>query len=198
MSHKRSRTAAFMLFAQISGIALVGGIALAASPAAAQESLTPGSFKAFAAEGVEARVSDFSGQPVPRYASLRFDEVNGRAGPSMDYPIRWTYARAGLPVIVIRESKDWRMIRDPMGDEVWVNTSQLASQRTAITMEAGVVHRDPRADAAAIARFGAGAVVSLGDCGNLWCRVDAEGRKGWVKRAQVWGADALTATPGNN
>jgi len=192
VSHKRSRTVAFLLFAQISGIWL------AASPASAQETLTPGSFKAFAAEGVEARVSDFSGQPVPRYASLRFDEVNGRAGPSMDYPIRWTYGRAGLPVIIIRESKDWRMIRDPVGDEVWVNTSQLSSRRTAITMEAGVVHRDPRADAGVIARFGAGAVVSLGDCGNLWCRVDAEGRKGWVKRAQLWGADPLPAAPGND
>jgi len=181
-----------MLFAQISGIAL------AASAASAQETLSPGSFKAFAAEGVEARVSDFSGQPVPRYASLRFNEVNGRAGPSMDYPIRWTYARAGLPVIVIRESKEWRMIRDPVGDEVWVNTSQLASQRTAITMEAGVVRRDPRAEAGIVARFAAGAVVSLGDCGNLWCRVEAEGRKGWVKRAHLWGADALTAAPGNN
>ena len=192
MSHKRSRIAAFMLFAQISGIAL------AASPVAAQETLTPGSFQAFAAEGVEARVSDFSGQPVPRYASLRFDEVNGRGGPSMDYPIRWTYERAGLPVIVVRESKDWRMIRDPMGDEVWVNTSQLAGQRTAIATDTGVMHREPRTDAGAVARFSTGAVVSLGDCGNLWCRVEADGHKGWVKRALLWGANTLPGAPGNN
>lgn len=192
MSHNRSRTFAFSLFAQICGIAL------AASAANAQEALTPGSFKAFAAEGVEARVSDFSGQPVPRYASLKFDQVNGRAGPSMDYPIRWTYERAGLPVIVIRESKDWRMVRDPVGDEVWINHSQLAGERTAITMDAGVIHRDPRTDAGLVARFSAGAVVSLGDCGNLWCRVEAEGRKGWVKRAHLWGADPLPKTPGNN
>jgi SH3-like domain-containing protein len=192
VSQKRSRTVVFLAFAQICGAVL-----MAASPASAQETLTPGSFKAFAAEGVEARVSDFSGQPVPRYASLKFDEVNGRAGPSPDYPVRWKYERAGLPVIVVRESKDWRMIRDPMGDEVWINHSQLAAERTAIATDSGVIYREPRTDAGLVARFSTGAVVSLGDCGNAWCRVEADGRKGWVRRSHLWGADALPSTPGN-
>lgn len=193
MRQFRCRTTVFALIAQISGIALAAN-----APAFAQEALTPGSFKAFAAEGVEARVSDFSGQPVPRYASLKYDAVNGRAGPSTDYPVRWNYERAGLPVIVIRESKDWRMIRDPMGDEVWINQSQLGGQRTAITTDTGMVYRDPRLDSAKVAKFSAGAVVSLGDCGNAWCRVTAEGRKGWVKRAHLWGADPLPAAPGKS
>lgn len=164
----------------------------------AQEALTPGSFKAFAAGSVEARVSDFSGQPVPRYASLKFDEVNGRAGPSTDYPVRWNYARAGLPVIIVRESKEWRMIRDPMGDEVWVNKSQLGGQRTAITTDNGLVYREPSGGSPRVAKFSAGAVVSLGDCGNVWCRVTADGRKGWVQRSHLWGADPLSAAPGKN
>lgn len=191
MSHNRRRTAVFL------AAACFGGALLAAGPASAQEALTPGSFKAFAAEGVETRVSDFSGQPVPRYASLKFDEVNGRAGPSADYPVRWTYERAGLPVIVVRESKDWRMVRDPMGDEVWINTSQLVARRTAIATDKGVMYREPRTDSAPVARFSAGAVVSLGDCGNVWCRVEADGKKGWVHRGRLWGAEPLPAAPGN-
>ena len=192
MSQNRRHTAVFLLAAQLCGAAL------AAAPALAQETLTPGSFKAFAANGIETRVSDFSGQPVPRYASLKFDEVNGRAGPSTDYPVRWTYERAGLPVVVVRESKDWRMIRDPMGDEVWINQSQLAARRTAITTTTGVIYREPRKDAAKVARFGAGAVVSLGDCGEVWCRVEGDGRKGWVEKAHLWGADSLAAAPGKH
>lgn len=193
MSQFRCRPAVFALVAQIIGIALAAN-----APALAQEALTPGSFKAFAPGAIETRVSDFSGQPVPRYASLKFDEVNGRAGPSTDYPVRWNYERAGLPVIIVRESKEWRMIRDPMGDEVWVNKSQLGGQRTAITTDTGLVYRDPRLDAARIAKFNAGAVVSLGDCGNAWCRVTADGRKGWVQRSHLWGADPLPAAPGKN
>ena len=191
MSRNRRSPLLFLALAQIFGAAFAFG-----SPALAQETLTPGSFKAFAAEGMEARVSDFSGQTVPRYASLRYDEVNGRAGPSPDYPVRWTYERAGLPVVVIRESKEWRMIRDPMGDEVWINQSQLAPRRTAITTQAGVIYREPRTDAVKIARFGAGAVVSLGDCGQVWCRVEGDGHKGWVGKADLWGADTLRAAPG--
>jgi SH3-like domain-containing protein len=191
VSRNRRSPLLFPALAQIFGAAFAFG-----SPALAQETLTPGSFRAFAAEGMEARVSDFSGQTVPRYASLRYDEVNGRAGPSPDYPVRWTYERAGLPVVVIRESKEWRMIRDPMGDEVWINQSQLAPRRTAITTEAGVIYREPRTDARKIARFGTGAVVSLGDCGQVWCRVEGDGRKGWVEKADLWGADTLRAAPG--
>jgi SH3-like domain-containing protein len=191
VSQYSRRPALFFAAAQLFGAALALG-----SPALAQETLAPGSFKAFAADGMEARVSDFSGQTVPRYASLRYNEVNGRAGPSPDYPVRWTYERAGLPVVVIRESKDWRMIRDPMGDEVWINQSQLAAKRTAITTTSGVIYREPRTDAAKVARFGPGAVVSLGDCGQVWCRVEGDGRKGWVGKTDLWGADTLKVSPG--
>ena len=191
MSKNSRRPIVFLAIAHVFGAAFALGY-----PAVAQETLTPGSFKAFAADGMEARVSDFSGQTVPRYASLRYDEVNGRAGPSPDYPVRWTYERAGLPVVVIRESKDWRMIRDPVGDEVWINQSQLAARCTAITTHAGVIFGEPRTDAGKVARFDAGAVVSLGDCGQVWCRVEGDGRKGWVEKAHLWGADTLKAAPG--
>src|SRR5574339_414312 len=108
MSENRICFVTFLAVAQIFGAA-----ATVSQPASAQEAaLTPGSFKAYAAEGVEARVSDFSGLPVPRYSSLRYDKVNGRAGPSLDYPIAWTYERQGLPVVIVRESEEWRKIRD--------------------------------------------------------------------------------------
>lgn len=165
--------------------------------AAAQETLTPGSFKAYASDGVEPRMSDFSGLPVPRYASLKYDKVNGRSGPSEDYSVRWTYERAALPVVVIRESNDWRKVRDPQGDEVWIHASQIAEQRTAITTHSGGVHREPRTDSPLTARFNPGSVLRLGACGTVWCPVKAQGQQGWVLREHVWGADALPAAPSN-
>lgn len=198
MSQNRSPRLSFLVAAHIFGAAL-SAIPLAALPVAqAQEQLTPGSFKAYAAEGVESRLSDFSGLAVPRYASLRYDMVNGRSGPSPDYPVRWTYERAGLPVVVIRESNEWRKIRDPMGDEVWVNASQLAEQRTAITTHAGAIHQKPEAGASLTARFNPGSVVSLGECGTLWCQVSVQGQRGWIVREHLWGAEPLIAAPGNH
>lgn len=191
MREFRRRRASFRSVAQIFGAAAALACAILPPAALAQEQLTPGSFKAYAANGVEPRLSNFSGLPVPRYSSLRFDTVNGRAGPSADYPVRWTYERAGLPVVIVRESNEWRKIRDPMGDEVWVNKSQLAEQRTAITTDRGVMQDEPGDGARAIARFAAGAVVRLKDCGTAWCRVEAQGQKGWVARSHLWGADPL-------
>jgi SH3-like domain-containing protein len=189
VSEIRTRLVTFLAIAQIFG----------AAGAFAQDALTPGSFKAYApTAGSAPRVSDFSGKPVPRYASLRHDEVNGRAGPSTDYPVRWTYERAGLPVVIVRESQDWRKIRDPMGDEVWINKSQLAAERTAITTSAGEILREPHPRAAAVARFQPGAVVSLGACPTDWCRVAAEGLGGWMRKSQLWGADPLTTAAENH
>lgn len=189
MSETRTCLAVFLCVAQIFGAA-----AYAREP---QESkLAPGSFKAYAADGVEARVSNFSGLAVPRYSSLRYDKVNGRAGPSRDYPVEWTYERLGLPVVIVRESEDWRKIRDPMGDEVWVNKSQLAGERTAISTTDGAIRRSPDSKGNPVARFAAGAVMALGDCRTGWCSVEAEGRKGFVRQDQLWGAEALpAATP---
>jgi len=184
VSETRIRLVTFLFAAQICGAA-------AYAQEAQESKLTPGSFKAYAAEGVEARVSNFSGMPVPRYSSLRYDKVNGRAGPSRDYPVEWTYERLGLPVVVVRESEDWRKIRDPMGDEVWVNKSQLAAERTTITTDGGFIRRSPDARTGTVAHFAAGAVMSLGECRTGWCSVEAEGRKGYALQSQLWGADPL-------
>lgn len=196
MSEKRLRLITFLAVAQIFGAALADAQTSPNPTPPNTSQLTPGSFKAYAPEAMEPRVSDFSGKPVPRYASLRHGTVNGRSGPSLDYPIRWTYERAGLPVVIIRESQDWRKIRDPLGDEVWVNKSQLAAERTAITTDTGSIFREANPRSAYIARFQAGAVLTLGDCEASWCKVEAEGHKGYVRRAQLWGIDPLLAAPG--
>jgi SH3-like domain-containing protein len=188
VSEIRTRLAVFLLAAQICGAA-------AYAQEAQEGKLAPGSFKAYAADGVEARVSDFSGLPVPRYSSLRYDRVNGRAGPSRDYPVEWTYERVGLPVVIVRESQDWRKVRDPMGDEVWVNKSQLAAERTAITVLDGEIRRSPDTKSGVVARFAAGVVMSLGECRAGWCGVEAEGRRGFARQDQLWGANPLPPAP---
>lgn len=152
-----------------------------------------GTFRAYSGSAASARVSAFSGLPVPRYSSLKFEEVNGRAGPSADYPVAWSYHRLGLPVVIVRESEDWRKIRDPQGDEVWVHRSQLAGARTAVTMAEGAIRQRPDQRAEPVARFAAGAIVELGPCKAGWCQVKAAGRKGFAAQGQLWGANELAA-----
>lgn len=157
-----------------------GGLALSpGSPAAAQSNPS---------DLPEARLSHITGEPVPRFASLRYSEVNGRAGPSQNHPILWQYRRQDLPVLIVKESIDWRRVRDPDGDEVWVHARMLEANRTGLIRIDTPMREGPRSDAPVAARLEAGLVVKLGDCLRHWCDVRVQGRRGWAIREAVWGA----------
>ena len=96
-----------------------------------------------------------SGLPIPRFVSLRADEVNMRTGPGVRYPIDWVYARQGLPVQVIGEFEAWRQIRDSEGSTGWVHRTMLSGRRTASKMSCSGLQNSqakPAATAANTAR----------------------------------------------
>lgn len=148
---------------------------------------------AASADGPSVMISQFSGKPVPRFETLRYSAVNGRAGPSRDHPIMWRYEREGLPVLIIKESQDWRRVRDPDGDEVWMHARMLrAAPRAMVRQETKLLAR-PEEAARAIADIQPGVLIDLEQCDALWCRVRAGRRSGWTRRALLWGADASEA-----
>jgi SH3-like domain-containing protein len=132
-------------------------------------------------------VSRFSGKPVPRFETLRWAEVNGRVGPSLNAPIAWRYNRKGLPVLIIKESGEWRHVRDPAGDEVWVHQRMLEAGSTGWVMRPTVMKDGPARDAASVAEIEAGVLVQIDSCQETQCRVRAGGFRGWVERASLWG-----------
>src|SRR5277367_600855 len=82
----------------------------------------------------QTEAAETSGLPLPRFVSLRSDEVNLRSGPGVRYPIDWIYTRRDLPVEVIAEFEAWRKIRDCQGAEGWVHQSFLWAHRTMVVM----------------------------------------------------------------
>ena len=75
---------------------------------------------------------------VPYWASIKAERLNMRAGPGRDYPIRWVYHRAGLPLKIIRVHEGWRLVRDPDGDEGWVTANLLRKERGALVVGKGL------------------------------------------------------------
>lgn len=136
----------------------------------------------------EPRMSQFSGKLVPRFDSLRYSTVNGRAGPSLDYPIEWTYERAGLPVLILKESPDWRWVRDPEGTEVWIHARILSGKPAAMMRNEATLKMAAAAQAEPIAILQAGAIVSVTALTEGWARVDAGGYSGWIAAEDIWGA----------
>jgi SH3-like domain-containing protein len=126
---------------------------------------------------------------VPYWATIKAERLNMRAGPGRDFPIRWVYNRAGLPIKVVRVHEGWRLIRDPAGDEGWVTANLLSKDRGALVVGQGLAAiREKPSDGARL-NWNAepGVVAKLGDCDEGWCRVDVGGRRGYARQDRLWG-----------
>ena len=128
------------------------------------------------------------GLPLPRFVSLRSEEVNLRAGPGVRYPVEWVFKRRHLPVEVLAEFEQWRKIRSSDGTEGWVHQSMLSGRRYAVVAgDVRTLRRNPEPAAGAVARLEPGVVGQLLECRDEWCRLDAGGFRGWVPRGELWG-----------
>lgn len=138
-----------------------------------------------------ARALAADGQPVaklPRFASLRSDEVNLRVGPGRNYPIAWVLTRKGLPVEIVARFEHWREVREPQGSKGWVQERMLIGQRDVMIIgRVRDLRRAPRAASAIVARAEPGVVAKLLECRGGWCRIGAGHLTGWIRREEVFG-----------
>ena len=130
-----------------------------------------------------------SGQPVPRYVSLKFDKVNARAGPGDDYDLKWVYHAKGLPLQVVAETEEWRRVCDSDGALSWVHRRTTDARRTVMRIQPGdlALRAQPQDDAPETASLVAHAIAELGECRGDWCRISVGHARGWARADQVWG-----------
>lgn len=130
-----------------------------------------------------------SGRPLPRFASLRSDQVNVRTGPGVRYPVEWVFKRRSFPIEIVAEFDTWRKVRDWQGTLGWVHRSLLSGRRTVlVTGRVRRLHSEPAADAATVARLEPGVVAELLQCEPNWCEIEVSGRSGWLRKGEFWGA----------
>ena len=126
--------------------------------------------------------------PLPRYVSLKASEGNVRRGPSLTHRIDWVYKRRGMPLEITAEHGHWRRVRDRDGAGGWVHYSLLSGARTVIVEQDMLsLYRRPDPDSVVVARLELGVIARLGDCGPDWCRLTADGYRGWVDKTALWG-----------
>lgn len=133
-----------------------------------------------------------SKQPVPRWAMLRKDQVYARNGPSRDNAITWTYHAQSLPVQIISETRDWRLICDPDGGVAWVSKTMLQAQKTVLSPSGATIamRAGPSASADVKAILRPRALAGLDTCRKDWCKVSAGGVTGWVPQDNLWGTQS--------
>lgn len=142
-------------------------------------------FSGFAATASD-KPQNPSGLPIPRFVSLKAEEVNARSGPGTNYPIKWVYNRKFLPVEVVAEFGNWRKIKDADGEEGWVLQSLLSGKRSGIIKSETSAYANPSSEKITM-RLGKNVQVELKECSAEACEVIYEENSGWVARSKIWG-----------
>ncbi|WP_158745052.1 SH3 domain-containing protein [Acidisphaera sp. L21] len=162
------------------------------NPAAAPAAVTPApaAVPAPSSTPTEPPKGSNTGLPLPRFASLKTDEVNLRTGPGLRYPIEWVYKRRDLPVEIQREFEVWRLVADQEGVKGWVHQATLVGRRTFVSVGVEQVIRSSAEDtASAVARLKPGVIGRIRSCDAKadWCQVQVGEYRGWLKREAFWG-----------
>lgn len=126
--------------------------------------------------------------PLPRYVSLKSNEVNVRRGPSLSHRIDWVYKRRNMPVEVYGEYENWRRIRDIDGAGGWVHYTLLSGVRTVIVIEdMQPIYLKPDPNSLIVARMELNVIARIDECSIDWCKLRTGGYKGWAPKTALWG-----------
>jgi SH3-like domain-containing protein len=132
-----------------------------------------------------------SGLPVPRYVSLKFDEVNARSGPADDHRRLWIYQVKGLPVQVVAETQEWRKVCDPDGGSAWVHRRTTDGRRMVMRTQTTplALRRRPEAPMRPFAYLNPRSLAALDRCSEGWCRIRVGRTTGWAPAGELWGTN---------
>ena len=126
--------------------------------------------------------------PMPRYVSLKATEANVRREPSLSHRIDWVFQRRDMPLRVVGEYGHWRRVVDREGLGGWVHYSLLSGNRTVIIdQDLLTIRSQPNDTATEVAMLELGVVADLGECGPTWCRLRADGYRGWAQKTALFG-----------
>jgi SH3-like domain-containing protein len=129
-----------------------------------------------------------SGLPVPRFGSLRAGRAYMRAGPGKQYPVTWEFVVPGTPLEIVSEWNVWRKVRDADGTEGWMDRAMLSTDRTIqITRQTRDLRARPDLSSPIVLRAEPGVVMRVTMCADRWCRVEGQGRSGYLLREHGFG-----------
>lgn len=129
-------------------------------------------------------------QPLPRFVSLKGGEGNARRGPGLTHRIDWVFTTKSTPLRVTAEFENWRRVEDFEGFGGWVHFTLLSVSRTVlITEDMAQFRKLPDPNAPVSFQAERGVLARLLECHIDWCRVAADGERGWAPKSVMWGVD---------
>tara|TARA_B110000438_G_scaffold302566_1_gene360644 strand:+ start:715 stop:1266 length:552 start_codon:yes stop_codon:yes gene_type:complete len=133
-----------------------------------------------------------TGLNIPRFVSLKSDEVNLRVGSSLNYPKILTYTTKNFPVKIMEEYNTWRKIEDFKGNKGWIHKALLKGDRFAIINQPYEnnlkILNKPKGKI--IGEIGKNNIVKINKCIEDWCSINFNNYKGWIKKNNLWGVSS--------
>ena len=124
------------------------------------------------------------------YMSLKFNETNFRAGPSLDFPILFTYKLKSVPIKVVGEYDKWFKIIDKDGDSGWVSEHLLSKTKTIIIIKNNqILYSNYNNEAYPIYKIEQYVTGKLIKCRFNRCKIKIKKIKGWIDKNSIWGME---------
>ena len=130
-----------------------------------------------------------TGLELPRFVSLKSNDVNLRVGPSINYPIKIKYIEKNLPVEVIDEFDAWRKIKDYDDHVGWLHKSLIKGDRFILTVTKKENKKNiyNRPNGKIIGIVNNNNILSLEKCLVNWCYITHDNLRGWLSKEFIWG-----------
>ena len=130
-----------------------------------------------------------TGFNIPRYVSLKSDEINLRIGPGLNYPLVLIYKKKNLPVEIVDEYDAWRKIIDIDSNIGWIHKNLIKGDRFGIIykIENNKVKIYNKPNGNKIAEIGKRNIVAINVCLNNWCKIKIDKISGWIEKKYLWG-----------
>ena len=138
-------------------------------------------------------IGSVTGYKIPRFVSLKSDDINLRIGPSTNYPIILKYNTQNYPVKIIDEHENWRKIYDINANEGWINKNLVKGERFAIIIPSKTLDKNveifSKPKGKLIGTIGRFNIVKINMCLIDWCKISYQKYKGWITKNDIWGSN---------
>ena len=116
-----------------------------------------------------------------KFLSLKKNKTNVRYGPGLDYPIKYIYRKANLPVKQIDKKENWRRVIFLDNNSGWIHLSQLKPPSSFIAIKEKILFKKPSNFSKPLARLEKGRLLVIKKCESNWCKIRTEDYTGWLK-----------------
>lgn len=136
-------------------------------------------------------VGRVTGLPIPRFMSTKSNESNVRIGPNKKKYHVCLILKQKVPLKILDEQGDWRLIEDWEGETGWIHKRLLTDKLQAIIIiKVANIYAKPSTNISIIAKAPKHVILPITDCDITWCKttISSINTQGYIQKTDFWGS----------